>query len=281
MLGRHFPQQAFIYLLTGCLVFFGTARAETDTQSLSILSWNVWFDDETGHWRYPLILDEINRQDADIVTLQETTTLFISLLKNHALIKQYHITLSQQGASYQNLTLSKKVPNSQQVLRLESYQGRKALLLEISSPALCEPLSIANVHLESPLDDEYLRTQQLQQITQLLGNHNPAIIAGDFNFGNGATEEKSIPQAYQDAASQDNWKNEVTYNIEQNSWAEQTKYWFESSRRLDRIYSLLPQAKQGQYQLIGQTPHSNGKYLSDHFGIKYSVEFSGKPHCPE
>lgn len=259
--------------LLGLVLFSQAFPVQADNHKLSILTWNVWFDDRSGESRYPLIMDEIYQQNADIVTLQEVTPKFIGLLEKHRLNERYHVSFSSQRSRYQNVTLTKVQPEYHEAISLNSAMGRKALMVHLKTSDNCDVV-VANLHLESPLDSSDLRVEQIQQVVEALPSDYLVILAGDFNFGNKAKDENAALQSFYDAANSDEWINTPTYDVDLNLWAQQTKFWFEDSRRLDRIYLNTPNVLEQKYTLVGQNQLGKGQFLSDHYGVKFSFGLS-------
>jgi len=262
----------FVMAIIILMVCAASACAANDQQKLSIISWNVWFDDSSGEDRYPLILDELKSQKTDVVLLQEVTPAFLHALRLHPVSKNYFITLTDESMAYQNIVLTRQRPQNKKVLALNSQMQRKALLVQLQLPNQDELLAVVNVHLESSLDAQRLRQQQLSQILLTVKNEPNLIMGGDFNFGNGSEEEAVISRSLQELAKGSRYISTPTYDVEKNPWADQTKYWFESSRRLDRIYYRFMTEVKFSYSLIGQLPSPiTKKHLSDHFGVKADI----------
>ncbi|WP_415904831.1 endonuclease/exonuclease/phosphatase family protein [Neptuniibacter sp. QD48_55] len=255
--------------LLGVVLFSLAFPIQADDHKLSILTWNVWFDDRSGESRYPLILEEIYLQNADIVALQEVTPKFIGLLEKHRLNERYHVSFSSQRSRYQNATLTKVQPQNREVINLTSAMGRKALMVHLKTSDNCDVV-VANLHLESPLDSSDLRVEQIDQVVEAFPSNHLAILAGDLNFGNKAKDENAALQSFYDAANTDEWINTPTYDVDLNLWAQQTKFWFEDSRRLDRVYLNTPNALEQKYNLVGQLRTDKEQFLSDHYGVKFS-----------
>jgi len=258
-----------VFKLLGLALFSLAFPVQADNHKLSILTWNVWFDDRSGGSRYPLIMDEIYQQNADIVVLQEVTPKFIGLLEKHRLNERYHVSFSSQTSRYQNVTLTKVQPEKHEVINLNSAMGRKALMVHLKANNNCDVV-VANLHLESPLDSSELRVEQIHQVVEALPLNHLAILAGDFNFGNKAKDENAALQSFYDAANTDEWVNTPTYDVDLNLWAKQTKFWFEESRRLDRVYLNTPNVLEQKYTLVGRIGMGKEQFLSDHFGVKVS-----------
>jgi len=259
----------------GAVVCSPFVYANSNSQTLSVISWNVWFDDVSGKVRYPLILDELESEQADIVLLQEVTSTFLKALKQHPISKSYFLIESSERKSYQNIVLTRQKPQSSSVLALTSNMQRSAQLVELQLPILDDMLTVVNVHLESPLSDHSVRKEQLVQVLASAREAKNLLLGGDFNFGNGSEEEAFISGVLEDSAKGSGFTSTPTYDVDSNPWAEETKYWFEPSRRLDRIYQRFERGVYFNYKLIGQRPiPATERHLSDHFGVRVDISVS-------
>lgn len=227
--------------------------------NFNVWSWNVWFDDASGTSRYPAIIKTLEHHQPNIIFLQEVTENFISELSKSKLTAQYHISKTS-NSGYSNLTLSKFRATKHVDLKLPSFYGRHGLITTIDTTF--GELQLINVHLDSGLDDT---TQRLKQITLIEDNYDssvPALFAGDFNFGNNTPEEQRMKQHWLDAAEATKEHHLVTYDVENNPLAKQTKFWFEPSRRLDRIYLNQALLKNLQLQFPAEIDRFNYQVAS-------------------
>lgn len=254
-------------VLVGCFSAHAVAN-KLSSERVRVLTWNVWFD-QTDETRFPAILDVLAKQRADVILLQEVTPEFLALLKKHSL-SEYHLSTSRPGAAYQNIILTRGLPVYQTVVQLPSYMQRSALQVEVKDVLCGEPLTFVNVHLESPLDDNELRGQQLKVILEHVRWDESVLIGGDFNFGNGEPEEQVLEGTYSDLVDI-SMRGAPTFDIEHNRWAKKTKYFFETSRRLDRFYykSVMPYG--AEYRLLKPVTTS-GDPLSDHYALTVDIE---------
>jgi len=239
-------------------------------EQLRCLTWNVWFDDKTGATRYPLILEQLHQTSADIIFLQEVTPRFLELLQTSQLVSQYSISIGDP-AKYTQVTLSRLPIDETTSLSLPSKYDRTGLITRVSLNG--SQLSLVNVHLESGLNDDKERLEQIQQIYTSLET-KAVIWAGDFNFGNDSDEARQMGTLFEDAAQTQSHQTAFSYNIETNPLANRNKFWFEPSRRLDRIYYRdLPQFTLAEYELAIELNTNNGVILSDHFPVKANFAF--------
>lgn len=198
--------------------------------SLTVMSWNVYFDDISDKTRYENIIKTILKTDPDIICLQEVTDQFINQLSNNRQLKKYTFNNIQGNKNYRNITLSKIKPIQSGIIKLSSNMNREAPFIKIQLNH--NPLSIINLHLDSMPNDTALRIVQLKQVLQYTKNKNQLLLCGDVNFGNHDKENIFVNTMFKDAAKSDTTK---TYDVDKNHLARKTKFIFEESRRLDRI----------------------------------------------
>ena len=65
-----------------------TSTHGTASARLSILTYNVWFDNLAVAYRYPALIDLFCRSGADVVCLQEVTNTFIGYLLTHEAVRK-------------------------------------------------------------------------------------------------------------------------------------------------------------------------------------------------
>jgi endonuclease/exonuclease/phosphatase family metal-dependent hydrolase len=253
------------------LICFLSAQSVQAAKALTMVSWNVWFDDETGKTRYPLVLQKLASQKADVIALQEVTPAFLRVLQQSGLQKKFHLTRTSAHRPYQNIFLSRQKPFLHKVITLPSGMSRSALMIGIKRPG-GKKLYIVNVHLESPLEAGDVRSTQLATVHRLLKQQKNVIVTGDFNFGAGVAEERFFRRFYRDAADMPGYAEQFTYDVEKNHWAKRTKYKDEKSRRLDRFYMRFSDQYKWQYRLLNQWQYGNNLPLSDHYAIRLDLE---------
>lgn len=195
---------------------------------LSLLTYNVWFDDKTGlDTRYHQIITFLKTSPADIICLQEVTPRFLKQVRQAFNNTEYTV-YGKISQHYGNITLTKLPVLHEQYTDLPSGMDRKPLKTVIQSDGA--PLAIYNVHLDSMLDDTEMRMRQLEILFKYATGG--WVVAGDFNFGD-TDQENALLSGYQDAGVLA--AGSPTYDIENNAFAAKTKFYWEPSRRLDRI----------------------------------------------
>ncbi len=195
-------------------------------REVKVLSYNVWFDDASGiSSRYQQINDFISEQSADYVCLQEVTPAYLQMLKK-TFSAQYQIYPDDRVRRYYgNVVLTKSTDTKPQIIQLKTAMNRRALMV------VDRYYTLVNVHLESMLSDTEIREQQISQIKEKVDQVSNVIVCGDFNFGDGEPENQLISE-FMDTGKA---VGEVTYDVENNNLAKSNKFFFEASRRLDRI----------------------------------------------
>lgn len=197
-----------------------------DAENIKVLSYNVWFDDASGSaFRYQQINALISRENADYVCLQEVTPTYLQMLEK-AFAAQYHLYDDHiANKRYGNVVLTKAADARSRILRLETHMNRDALIV------YDQDYAVVNIHLESLLTDTRIRERQIAQINHQVLHFPKVILCGDVNFGDGERENARL-SAFVDPGQD---LAEVTYDVENNPFAQRTAFYGEPSRRLDRI----------------------------------------------
>jgi endonuclease/exonuclease/phosphatase family metal-dependent hydrolase len=158
----------------------------------SLLTWNVWFGQYEFTRRSDHILSFIDKQDVDVVCLQEATHDLLSILKKHpSLLSKYDISDSDLSGStipgYGVLMMTKKALRVKyRLTEFPTQMDRTLLSAEltvktVSSPNQDSTFCVGTVHLES-LNYPKLRQRQLQIASRTLRRFDDVAICGDFNF---------------------------------------------------------------------------------------------------
>lgn len=171
-----------------------------NNNSISLVTYNVWFDDYEFEKRVLSILNIVSNLSCDIICFQEVTQKFIEILNKSILFDDYNssdikgedymfgnILYKNRNSStcssdsYGVLTLCKKKFHPSFIYHiLPTDMDRKLLVCEININNDIEKIAVGNVHLES-LNSHKLRMRQLKQCNEILNSYNNSIIMGDFN----------------------------------------------------------------------------------------------------
>lgn len=225
---------------------------------MKFLTWNIYFDDETGVTRYPSIIESISKHNAHVVCLQEVTEEFISLLKKSELKESYQFYNLNQKTSYKNILLSKTPVTNSGTFQIPTNLERTAPYIKIKMND--KELMVVSVHLDSLLEDTQLRISQLKSVLEQSRGEENLILCGDMNFGDLDRENEYVAEYFKDAACGD---LRYTYNVEDNKMASNTKFPEEASRRLDRFF-IKGGLTTSNYQLHIES-------FSDHYPISVLI----------
>ncbi|MFC1589813.1 endonuclease/exonuclease/phosphatase family protein [Pseudomonadota bacterium] len=228
--------------------------SESFAKDISIMSWNVYFDDATGYQRYPEIIRTISEQKPDVVCLQEVTNKFIGQLTSSSNLAGYLFTNSHGDGAYKNIILSKPRISSSGIINLPTKMNRYAPYIETEING--KSTVVINLHLDSMMDDTELRISQLEKVVEFTNNAHSFVLCGDLNFGDGDKENEFVSTHFKDIGAKN---KQVTYDVENNVLAEKTKFLLEKSRRLDHI--LISDDIQASNYRVLITPYS------DHYPI--------------
>lgn len=152
--------------------------ARNASQSLRIITWNVWFDEYMRDERISSLLTIALSEGADVICLQEVVPeVEIAIRKDDTIKRVYDISpFHIHGYGCLMLVRPALKPTFTQI-PLPTRMGRSLLV------ARCDSVTVGTVHLES-LNSAPLRRQQLSEIAKsIVGTHvGTNILCGDFNF---------------------------------------------------------------------------------------------------
>jgi len=247
-------------------------------EKIRVLTYNLWFDEDTRLERAQQIIHLIKKQQLEIVGLQEvvpeTFELLIKYLKTDYLIYQIFI---DEKIPYGDCLLLRR----DKIKIIEPYfydfpktaMSRKILGCEIQVLGFSTTLHILNTHLESGRNNHELRAHQIQVIQEIINKHGikNVIILGDFNITSLKEEAEDFLQR---TCLNDVWVNigcpvelKYTYDYRRNSRI-QGKF----RARLDRIlYQLEFDHLLTGLKLVGVTREMPPP--SDHFGLQAEFVF--------
>lgn len=247
----------YFFTISLLLIMAGLIQEKAQAEEIKLLSYNVYFDDETGNTRYPEIIKFIKQGGYNLIALQECTPMFLSLLNHDTKLRYFTRTQGSLNDGYTNIILTSLETAHTGNIKLPSNMGRSAPFIQLAESNLI----VVNVHLESGLFNSDMRERQLNTIFNATKERTKLMIVGDTNFADGDNEELLLNQ-YQDLGFKG---QQVTYDVELNVFAQQTKYPLEGSSRLDRFFLKCSSCRVKQFNLK-QVSHS------DHWPISTTVE---------
>ncbi|NNB94346.1 DUF504 domain-containing protein [Corallococcus exiguus] len=261
--------------------------------ALTVATFNVLFDLYDAQLlaterRIPAALALLRETNADVIALQEVTPSFLKALLSEPRVREHYWMSEGPGAQtvtpYGQVLLS-RVPIASLWQRVFSRDKRIiAAELHLSGGALW----VATPHLTSDRDASgasarAVQVEALLEWARVLGSTSETeasdlVLAGDFNFGDGAPEAESFARA----GFVDAWSSlrpseaGETFNPRLNSLAALTTV-SGTLRRLDRVLvasasgRLAPESVElfGEAPLAGLPgPGGQALFASDHFGLR-------------
>ncbi|ORX78801.1 DNase I-like protein [Basidiobolus meristosporus CBS 931.73] len=165
---------------------------------LSVVTYNIHFDERNYRTRMKAILQELKKQDADIVCLQEMIPLFLPVFLDDPWVQQCYLVSDNQGdtlAPYGVFAMTKlrDVQNRLRFVTLRSRMGRKLLLLENTING--RKINVATSHFESLGNSKRVRLEQFKHAIASLCDGVPesALLVGDFNMFDEREEDRIFP----------------------------------------------------------------------------------------
>jgi len=156
---------------------------------ITLLTWNVWFEDVEKVKRTEFILSECARLQPDIIAFQEVTLPFIQILRGQSWVELYRTsddteTLDSLGKSFYGNYLMVK-SNFDPAFSFHAFPTNMHRSLLVSKLNIFDSLfTVGTVHLES-LSYPEVREKQLQVCAGVLEHGRDSvgtILCGDFNF---------------------------------------------------------------------------------------------------
>ena len=229
--------------------------------------------------RHERLLEQIQKEDAGIIILQEVTQAFWEFLKQQTYIQQFFSSIQniKKNKELHILILSKWNFKLKQY-RFSNYKRFPIATWQLNGKAL----HIAAVHLSSnqTINAPEIRKRQLTDLLNYLQKQDgDFILAGDFNLR--GKEQIELMAKHQ---LSDLWilkhPNQVayTFDIQQNPLAERMSS-SKVSGRLDRALSnpcFLQNWSVELAQLFANQTNLNGEFDSDHFGLSFTFGINPK-----
>ena len=156
------------------------------SSSLTVMTWNMWFDKKNRAQRTETLLNEVSCYDPDIVALQEVVPESLEIIIAKMKPTYYVIGVNQSGfpTGYDTLILSKFPPIEWDRYYLpKTKMGRNLLLATLQTPT--RQITVGTFHLESIFNKcantaEILKESQLKYIYAISPINS--ILMGDTNL---------------------------------------------------------------------------------------------------
>jgi endonuclease/exonuclease/phosphatase family metal-dependent hydrolase len=156
--------------------------ASTNTRTLKVVTYNVWFDNFNAKFRWQGLADIVHAQDPDIICFQEVTRAFLEVLVAQSWVRDKYVSSDYAGNTFQSygVVIISKYPCRKFELHPFPSTMARALLIGVFY-INGEEVAVATSHLES-LANGHFRRSQLIITAELLAQYPTALFMGDFNF---------------------------------------------------------------------------------------------------
>ena len=213
---------------------------------VSLLTWNIWFDEQNILQRTLQLIEEIKQLNPDIIALQEVTEPISHILKRKL---NYNFAGFPLEQTYDTLLLSKyEIQDYNRILLPDSKMGRNLLLTNFTTL----PFQVGTFHLESVFDKtSYKKINQLNYCEEITSEN--AILMGDTNFTT-QYPKTNLKDVFQTISEPEYYK--FTYDGKTNKNIKSKR-----QSRLDRIYTKKDYKIQ-EFYLTGTELQQ-----SDHYGV--------------
>ncbi|MER6147606.1 poly(A) polymerase [Streptomyces hirsutus] len=249
--------------------------------SLRVLTWNTLWDrydsdrlDTTR--RRPLLLSALEDADADVIALQEVEAGLLALLLRAPWVRAgYTLGTNPGGKDIEDsglLLLSRLPVREAGRHQLGPHKAVTAITVETGSG----PLVVATTHLSSDHSPNgpARRQAELGRLAEGLGGvDGDLILVGDFNDGgDGPAAALGLRDAWTEVHGPGD--RTPTFDPGVNPLAAVSSL---SGRafRLDRIFLRAGRLRATGTFLRGDSPTTDGLYVSDHYGVEADLQLSG------
>ncbi|MER5990418.1 poly(A) polymerase [Streptomyces viridosporus] len=255
--------------------------AVPSTGSLRVLTWNTLWDRydsdriDTAR-RRPLLLAALEDADADVIALQEVEAGLLALLLRAPWVRAgYTLGTDPGGKDIENsglLLLSRLPVREAGRHELGPHKAVTAITVETGSG----PLVVATTHLSSDHSHNgpARRQAELGRLAEGLGGvDGDLVLVGDFNDGG---DEPAAALGLRDAWTEVHGPGDRTPTFDPgvNPLAAVSSLSGRASR-LDRIFLRAGQLRATGAFLRGDSPTTDGLYVSDHYGVAADLQLSG------
>ncbi|MER6402882.1 poly(A) polymerase [Streptomyces viridosporus] len=249
--------------------------------SLRVLTWNTLWDRydsdriDTAR-RRPLLLAALEDADADVIALQEVEAGLLALLLRAPWVRAgYTLGTDPGGKDIENsglLLLSRLPVREAGRHELGPHKAVTAITVETGSG----PLVVATTHLSSDHSHNgpARRQAELGRLAEGLGGvDGDLVLVGDFNDGG---DEPAAALGLRDAWTEVHGPGDRTPTFDPgvNPLAAVSSLSGRASR-LDRIFLRAGQLRATGAFLRGDSPTTDGLYVSDHYGVQANLQLSG------
>ena len=248
----------------------GNAAGTVDRAKLTLVTFNIWFNELHAEQRYQTIADLLHRDLPDVMVFQEVTPAALDVLLSQPWIRERYRRAEVTGAGVGNyglLMLTRLPVGRVTYTGLPTRLSRGFLRAEFTING--RPVVIAAIHLESGKAASRLRARQLRMILRAMRGAETSVVLGDFNLRN--AENGVIGPPYLDVwpavrPHDDGFTEDTSINL--------MRYDMKSKHRhvrFDRVLLKSDSWTATEIGLLGTEPIAADLprvFPSDHFGVR-------------
>ncbi|MEH0516378.1 RNA repair domain-containing protein [Streptomyces sp. B21-106] len=250
------------------------AQGEQGRDRIRVLTWNTLWDRYDSHridtaLRRPLLLDALERADADVIALQEVEAGLLTMLLEPSWVRAHYILgADPYGKDVDDcgLLLLSRLPVREAALHV---LGRHKAVTAVVVDTAAGPLTVAATHLTSDHSEDgpARRAAELTGLAEgTAGVTGGLVLVGDFNDGGpGPARTLGMLDAWTEAHGPHD--DSPTFDPVDNPLAAVSSL----SGRVSRLDRVLVRPAGGPRvtgaTLLGTTPTPEGLFVSDHYGV--------------
>ncbi|MGW7438678.1 poly(A) polymerase [Streptomyces sp. NPDC054849] len=257
--------------------------------TVRLLTWNTLWDRYDGPriataLRRPLLLADLAAADADVIALQEVEPELVRMLLAEQWVRaRYTLGTDPAGRDVAEcgLLVLSRLPVREAGLHL---LGPHKAVTAVTVDTATGPLVVANTHLTSDHTEngDVRRVAELARLAEGLGVVEAGVaLLGDFNDGRHGAAGPAAALGMRDAWSDVHGAADATPTFDPvaNPLAAVGSLSGRAAR-LDQILLGSTQARVTRAALRGDTPASEGLFISDHFGVEATLDFGARGGGP-
>lgn len=248
----------------------GAAAGAVDRTGLTLVTFNIWFNELHAQQRYRTIAELLSRDMPDVMVFQEVTPAALDVFLGQPWIRERYRRAEVTGAGVGNyglLMLTRLPVGRVTYTGLPTRLSRGFLRAEFTVNG--RPVVIAAIHLESGKAASRLRARQLRTIFRAVRGAETAVVLGDFNLRK--AENGVIGPPYLDVwpdvrPQDDGFTEDTSINLMRYDMKNKHRH-----VRFDRVLLKSESWTATEIDLLGTEPIAADLprvFPSDHFGVR-------------
>lgn len=240
-----------------------------DRDELTVVTFNIWFDDYYASQRYTAIADQLGALTPDVIALQEVTRPALDIFLAQQWVRDDYLCaamVADHVGNYGLLMLSRLPVSGVSYVQLPSRQSRGFIEADLALSGTRQV--VCCLHLDSGKSSRRLRAWQLRRIFGTLKTAEDAVTLGDFNMRD--YENARIAAPYYDVwpalrPDEDGFTEDTSINLTRLDARNKKR-----QVRFDRVLVKGTRWRPASIELLGTEPISSALprvFPSDHFGV--------------